>query len=184
MNTGTHNRKQFNMPARIKAINLLLTSINSYRLDLAYLLQDTNQNTYWKTTKWGSFSHFCTTEINMSNGSISSYLTMVNKADRLGYTSIELRRFLKDIAWSQLLYLIAHANGKNTIKEVVSMKANHQLDYNSKHAVLGESLFRFGLPDDYALKYTGILVSHGVVLHGRHRKNVREAMMSFLDTQP
>ena len=180
----THNRKKISLKVRITQLNRLISSNNLDRLTIAYTLQDTNRNTHWRTTAWGSFQNFCKKEILMSYGSVSSYTTMVNKAERLGYTSVELGRFLQFIPWSSLMYLIAHATKKASLKQVKAMYALGHLMYYQKINRTGEETFRVGLPADYAQKFTGILLTCGMQMQGAKRINVRAAMMAFLDTQP
>lgn len=180
----THNRKKISLKVRITQLNRLISSNNIDRLTIAYTLVDTNRNTHWKTTAWGSFQNFCKQEIMMSYGSVSSYTTMVNKAERLGYTSVELGRFLQFIPWSSLMYMIAHATTKYTLKQVKAKYALGEFMYYTTLKQGGEEVFRFGLPADYAQKFTGILCTCGMQLHGAKRTNVRAAMMAFLDTQP
>lgn len=183
-NTGTHNRKKISLVVRTKQINKMISAVNCDRLDIAYLLQDTNRNTHWRTTKWGSFRQYCTAELYMSYGSIGAYLACVNKAERLGYTSVQLRSFLQFISWSALLYLVASFNKKHTKAEVVTLFKAGKLQYTVTTNSGSEDFFRFSLPVDHADKFTGILIAHGMALRGTTRKNVRQAMMAFLDTQP
>lgn len=155
------------------------------RIDVAYDLHWAKGVINWKDTDYGSWTLFCSKELNLNSSMVSRYITTINLLERFNYSKEEFKQMVDAIGWTRTILCLALLKRKISSKRFI-LKYREWSTANSIPTPPdpgGDRAYAYSLPADIADKLDSYLEHYGMSTYGKNRKGIREAMIRLIEIQ-
>lgn len=165
---------------KTKLKNSVVNSDES-RLQLARDLYWAKHVINWGLTEYNGWTKFIEEELTIHVSTAYVYTNTVECIDKYNYTVTDCKIILKAIGWTSFVFGLSDITRRLTVNGFIKKYKNVRYGSAKSADRGGDRFYSFSLPFELAEKLDFYLLNHGMTVHERGRRGVREAMIRLVE---